>query len=270
MLTLADLEELVLIESGQFVAAKNVIQLGLSRERFWSSIVKNRLSLYQRYRPITRKFNRESSFAKSYGAHVFFGYYSGKAFDKRKTDDNPTPYDGDIPSWISSVVPTETGNKRGDYINLMNYEHYNEGEYRSLVVVPRPFQWKYETGVREYTENNIDKKDKYGILYLIEEGVLDITAHYDYEITENEDSSGLLIPDETYIDGADEGKDKILIDLIIGRFLITVGRARRMFRLEQFPVEADATELVAEGQEIQERAMEALYDQAVFYHAFSN
>ena len=256
MLTLSDIVDIIMLESGQFIAGDKLESLGISTDKFWNSIVKNRLRFYQRYRPCTKSFNRTAKYTTSYGSHIFFGDEPDEeeVFDYRVSEERNTDT-GAVPRWISSVIPISTSG------NLQTIELIKLGRFINIgemdtIIDPRKFYWKYE------------RDDDHGILYLTEQGSMDIKAHYDYNYDVTEDSDGKVT--EVEISNMDEAKDRLFIDMVLAKFLTVLGRSRRAFRLEGFPVEFDASDLLSEGRELEENTLQTLYEQSNWYDAMKN
>ena len=262
MMTLSDIIGVIMFESGQFIVGDTLDVLGMSTHKFWNYIVHNRLKFYQRYRPLTKTFNRKSDFTTTYGSHIFFG---------RNSDPEAFPFDNrvksadieEVPKWISNVVPLGVSKKLLT-VDLIKYSRYNRIGEVDTVTEPRKFYWRYET----YHHDDLYPPREYGIIYLTEDGMMEVRAHYDYKIDTTLDSDGEVI--EAEISGIDEGKDRIFLDLVLAKFLIMIGRSRRMFRMEAFPVEFDGGEAYSEGRELEETTLQSLYEQSNWYDAIKN
>ena len=254
VLTLSDIVDVIMLESGQFIAGDTLECLGISTDKFWNGIVKNRLKFYQRYRPQTKSFNRTAEFTTSYGSHVFFGTEPDEkiAFDNRVSENNTDT--GEVPKWISSVIPISTSGKLT--LDLIRSARLTGIGEQDTIINPRKFYWNYE------------RDSDYGILYLTENGSMDIRAHYEYNYEVTRDSDDKIT--EVEISNIDEAKDRIFIDLIMAKFLMLLGRSRRAFRLEGFPVEFDASDLLSEGRELEEQTIQTLYEQSNWYDAMKN
>lgn len=55
-------------------------------------------------------------------------------------------------------------------------------------------------------------------------------------------------------------EDQEFIDLLVGRFLISLGKSRRAFTIEALPIKVDAEELVSEGKELEENAKKEILE----------
>lgn len=85
---------------------------------------------------------------------------------------------------------------------------------------------------------------------------------HDWVILEETDDDGAIdfyVPYMTI-------KETYFIDHVKGMFIQGLGRSRRAFTLQDLPVDMDASELVSEGQEIAEGAIEAMVERS---HKFS-
>ncbi len=270
-LFLHDLIEDVLWESGQFMTG-DLSCIGVDKKRFFNTIVLGELAIYERYRPLTFQFNRISEQRGNGQSTVFFsfedstGVHDGSSdaanvFDFRVGVCNRDP--GMVPKWISEVVPAAGYGSRGDLQILfggigIGYGVGGTGNElrsveRSILHEPYPFIWHYE------------HDSHHGILYTGYTGSMDITAHYGYPVIEMIDSNGILIDAEfKYMDS---GKDEAFIDMIIGRFLISLGRSRRAFTLASSPINFDGAELVAEGTEKYKEARDLLHETSNWWSA---
>ena len=257
---LSELIDNIMSESGQFITG-DLACIGFDKFKFLNSVVINELKFYQRYRPLTFRFNRRADQLANGQASIFFSnqdstgahdgsHDAGLVFNQRVGIFNRDP--GIVPVWVSEVIPVNVLTSAGILYLIQETRFINVSE-RSILHEPRTFMWHYE------------KDDDHGILYTTETGKMDITAHYEYPIVDIIDSMGTFLDaDLKYLDA---GKDEIFLDIILGRFLITIGRSRRTFTLNNSPINFDAAELVAEGTEMVKEARERLYEQSNGYDA---
>ena len=257
---LSELIQDILSESGQFIIG-DLECIGLDRRKFLESVVLNELKFYQRYRPLTFRFNRVANQHANGQASIFFSNQdstgahdgsadAGKVFSQRVGVFNRDP--GMIPMWVSEVVPVNVLTTAGILYLIQETRFINVSE-RSILHEPRTFLWHYE------------HDEDHGILYTTETGRMDITAHYQYPVIDMVDSTGKLIDAELkYID---PGKDEIFLEIILGRFLVTLGRSRRAFTMNSSPINFDASELVAEGTEKEREAKERLYENSNWWQS---
>ena len=258
---LTELIDIVMAESGQFITsdpgAENPLEcLGVSKELFYKGIVRPICALYERYRPLTRHFNRTALPTGNAEATVIFGsgdadpdFDASEIFDPRVALANRDP--GRTPKWISEVIPVNVLTVAGILYLIQETRFTNVAE-QSLLHEPRTFLWRYEAP----------------ILYLTETGGMDITAHYSFVREELFDSEGKFV--DVDMEDVDEGTDRIFIDLVIAKFLKKIGRSRRAFRLNDLPIEYDAAELVGEGIELEREARERLYEQSNWWQSIGN
>lgn len=82
-------------------------------------------------------------------------------------------------------------------------------------------------------------------------GPWNVTAHYDREYTIEYNADGALIDVDIENINYDDGE---FMDLMVANFMIQVGRNRRAFTLEEFPLTTDAAELVQEGLDLLQNA----------------
>jgi len=127
-ITLSELEEIVMIESGEYLLL-NIENLTLTTAKFWA-MVKRVLKYYEGKCPFVYKHNLTVSSGKyTYQDSVSYG----------------------PPDWISSVVPTTSSNIMDVYSVLSNKV---AGE-TSLLEIPRGFVWKYENPNLYVSEDGI-------------------------------------------------------------------------------------------------------------------
>jgi hypothetical protein len=258
---LSEIIDIVLFETGQFffstttAAGTNPMScLGISKELFYTGILKRELGLYERYRPDVYTFNVYASPTGNAESTVVFSETTTPGlqesymspFDPRLGSKSRDP--GRIPEWIQQVVPVNVLTTAGILYLIHESRFINTGE-RTIIHEPRTFLWQYEKP----------------ILFVTETGGMDITAAYKYQRIESYDSQGNL--EDIEFVSMEPGKDSIFIDLVIGKFLQAVGRSRRAFQLNDSPIQYDATELVAEGVERYAQATEQLYEQSEWWSA---
>lgn len=172
---------------------------------------------FQKYIPATKRFN--VTINRSFD---FTGHSEG------------------IPEFISEVIPVDTG---GGFGGTQFMSPLQRMEYGSLnrTVIPRSYPWRYRKP----------------ILYVDEPGVIDVAAHYNYEIVEATSGDPPTI-DEVDIVGLEE--DAILLDLLSAQFLQIVGRQRRAFVYTDLAITTDADKLAEEGVALEKEALSKLYD----------
>lgn len=270
---LSEIVTIILTRSGQlyFLTSTNpdgtptadpLACIGISMPQLWQGLVKNQLGLYEKYRPLGFEFNREATYVGQYGsAIVIFGDDSAsqpgagdaaQVHDPRVGERNRDP--GLVPKWISAVQPSSYYDYAAiPYLYWLHTNAYlGRGEVNTTHE-PRTYLWKYE------------RDDAHGVLYVSETGQVDIKAHYSFPWVYIYDSAGNIVDVEIYF--LDESHDSVLFDLILGQFLMMVGRSRRAFMLDQSPVVYDASDLVLEGKEVYDQAKQELFETSKFYLA---
>lgn len=257
---LSELIDNILQESGQFIVG-DLACIGWNKKRFLDGTVLNELKLYERYRPLTFRFNRRADQFANGQASIFFStqdslgahdgsFDAGVVYNHRVGLFNRDP--GMVPKWVSEVVPVNVLTSAGVLYLIQETRFINTSE-RSILHEPRTFMWEYE------------RDEDHGILYTTETGKMDITAHYEYPVIDMVDSEAVFVDaDLQYIDA---GKDEIFLDIILGRFLISIGRSRRLAVLNNSPISFDAGELVSEGTEMVKEARERLYEQSNWWQS---
>ena len=226
-LTLNELIDIVLLESGQFLYGdqiENVLGcLNIDKRRFYNSVVKRSLAEYEKYKPRVDKLNVTIS-------------------------DRFYQFSAPAPDLVISVTPVDTQN-----INLLSpFTHpfgftitkHDGGIMHPLA--PRKFIWEYRNPK----------------LYASEDGAMDIEVIREHDITLSETADGQLI--DATIDGLCLS-DNTFIDLVTAYFIIALGRSRRTVIANELPVTFDGAEMVQEGLDMLDIVKEALHNSADFY-----
>ena len=94
------------------------------------------------------------------------------------------------------------------------------------------------------------------ILYVSIAGTYDVTALFNH-----------IIEDDN-VESIDESDD-LFFKLLTAKFLQMIGRSRRAFTLNDLPVTMDAPELISEGKELEQEALEELGEQSKWYLSWS-
>lgn len=83
---------------------------------------------------------------------------------------------------------------------------------------------------------------------------------YSYIINHKWDDANRVIPTLSLADHK-------FINLCVGRFMMTVGRSRRAFTIDELPISTDAAELVSEGKEIYDAAVDEVKQSSDYWLA---
>lgn len=134
-----------------------------------------------------------------------------------------------VPEWLSGVAPIRIF---GTYPYLLNNQFMMPNSY---LEEKKQFPWIY----RKPT------------LTLPISGEFDITAIYHHKIIGSSESDYEIVT----IDDHDSAFFKILT----GKFLKSLGRARRSFRLDGLPIADDGDSLVSEGKDLESEGLEELF-----------
>lgn len=259
---LSELVEIILCESGQFIAG-DLDCLGINLNQLYKGIIKREIQTYERYRPDVYRFNRIAHPTGNAEATIDFfdrrdslgmpiPFQDGGIFDANHAGHNIDP--GRVPAWIQEIVPVNVLTVAG-ILYLIQETRFTNVSEQSILHEPRTFLWSYERA-----------KDKSsGILYTTETGKMDIVAAYEYHRIETYDSENNLL--EVDFVNMEDGKDEIFIDMVLGKFMQKIGRARRAFTLNNSPVTFDGDQLVSEGVQIYDQAKERLYDNSEWWQA---
>lgn len=160
------------------------------------------------------------------------------------TEDKPHVFkeeDG-IPRWISEVVPVSGANSSYDIFNRkFFYSSYGEELHNPTLLL-----WRY------------DRPN----LSMSSIGDFECIGHLDHPIIKKDEI------DETYFPTLSASQDEILIDLITAQFMITLGRSRRAYKLDQIPLITDDSELISDGTALYEQAYQRLLDNSSWVYAF--
>ncbi|QIG71462.1 hypothetical protein EVB94_374 [Rhizobium phage RHph_TM40] len=153
-----------------------------------------------------------------------------------------TPYvfpPDEKPSWISRVYPTGIP---------ANFGIFNIGA--NLELIPVVFQYNEDEGK----------------LHVANASEVEITAHFKYKFTIEFDT----VDDKKIVDvdipDLDESEYKLLTH-IKGNFLLSLGRSRRAFTSQDFPIQMDSNELISEGQQIVSEIEQSISDTNSWYYA---
>jgi hypothetical protein len=165
--------------------------------------------------------------------HEFIKIVGGRQYKFTKSN---TKY-GQVPKKISDLIP----------IRILGAVPYGFQLNQSL-----NFQYM-EKGMMPYDYRlSIDGNE--GILTVPFNADFDCHAIYNHELVKTgKDPQSWDV--KTLGDNDDE-----FIDLLVAKFLIAVGRSRRAFTLNDLPITTDAAELVSEGKELEDKAMQDLID----------
>lgn len=145
-----------------------------------------------------------------------------------------------IPDFISDIIPLRISGVVPYYLREFDRP-------KSNLDIKVEFPWTYRKPVLTIPTN----------------AEFDVKAVYHHKLKNiGNDSSPVWICDTI----GDE--DVELYDLILGRFLIGLGKSRRAFTIAELPIKADAAELVTEGNIIEEQAKKDIVDDASWYLAW--
>jgi hypothetical protein len=226
-MTLDDLIDYVMTESGEFIIGDIETTL-IDRHRF-HLIVKRALSLYGKYRPLTERTTI---------------LVSGTADLSHGGANRP-------PEWVSRVIPIGSGGTNSatnQSAASFIYGSVGMGRYSNIYPTepPRNIPWEYNKPTLSIGGGSED--------------MYDVTAHYNYELIDivKDDQNKV----QTAVVAGISFNDELFFDLIVGYFLIALGRSRRAFTLNDLPVTMDGGELVSEGDEKVRTTRELLQEQS--------
>lgn len=137
-----------------------------------------------------------------------------------------------IPEWISKIQPIRISGVVPYYL-----KEYNVSK-QTAIKEELPFEYRQP------------------VLTVVVAAEYDILAVYNHKLTYIDDSDQREWEIKTVSDNEDE-----FIDLVTAKFLIGLGRSRRAFTVQDLPLLTDASDLVSEGKEMEEAAMEELKEE---------
>lgn len=221
-MTLKEIFNRVLVESGQFVVSADMIELDVDR---FLVLVKATLGTVNKFDPVEKKFNLDLS-----GRHFKF---------TPETHDLLGNLVG-IPERIVDLIPVRV---TGVYPSYMREFDRHKSEYLSDKI---PYPWDYR------------KPD----LHVPVNGQYELHAIYNHQIVKNAETK------EWECDTISDVDDDFF-QLLTGKFLKGLGKSRRAFTLNELPITTDADQLVSEGQEMEDKAIENLEEDAKFWLGWS-
>ncbi len=228
-MTLDELIDYVMTESGEFIVGE-LETTQINRHRF-HLIAKRALAIYSKYRPLTDR----------------------QTLTVDGSLDMTDISSGQTPAWISRVVPVSDSSVGGTGQGAAAFIYGNAGGLSDPYYAsgrPRQIPWEYNKPTLSVASSS---------------GMYDITMHRHHTLDNiTKDASNLVIDAELpSIDYADD----IFFDILVGFFLMSLGRSRRAFTLNDLPVTMDGSDLVSEGETKVNEAKERLTEQSSWYLA---
>lgn len=214
---LSEIIEEVMLNTGQFIAG-DISNLALTTNQFWS-IVKKALGVYDKYKPVSKKFIITSTDER----YVF-----------PDVPGNPAP------EFISSAYPTGYG-----YVNPFTITQFNDSVSELPQVVFRYVKPYLTTSMSGQFEVKANFKRKTDITYTDNTN----TVIYDVEISDIDES------------------DQYFFDLVEGLFLMTVGKFRSAFSLADTDIVMNAPQMIEDGKEKYEEALQNIQDTSKWWLA---
>jgi hypothetical protein len=231
----------VMLRSGQFLL--NYTDFGLSTQQIWT-LVHRELETYERYIPCVKKFNVHTHYCQAYDF----------TYDQNNIGFN----NSDLENIIYGAPPTNISKlvfiSGFGQFNVMLMEAWFTGQIKNIA---DPNHTRYPMSAPYFL--------KRPLLYTVQTGNWDCEALYKYaplEITTTTDDVTTLT--DVNIQGLADGTNidpespEILIDMVLGKFMIMLGRQRRQFKRQNQIIEMDYADLVREGEGIYKEAMESL------------
>lgn len=204
---------------------------GLTLDTFWQSIQPD-FEEYERFYPLTKTIHVEINTNNMLGGKYDFSKDPNNiGYDP---DDTVSSVNGAMPEWISRVVPV---NQTRMLMNPLWWRLAGNFASPSRLIVPRTML--------------IDYRKPY--LYITEPGRFEVQAHYrrllEYSYGGTEEDP---ILQDVEIHNLE--RSKIFLDLMVARFLLTVGRMRRSFTYDRLPITVDGNKMVDEATVMYEQA----------------
>lgn len=236
---LTEIVKILFVRNGQHLSG-DLSRIKLSLDKFWATIEQDILD-FQEYYPYVQEFNIQSAAYGQGGGRYLFEFDSHNLGQDLGADPSEP---GNAPDDIIKCLPIGTTQMIVNWISYMGTGTY-PGQL-GTVANGRTFLKKYRNK----------------ILYTTEPGKFDITALYKYFFIKTETTEGLKEVEILGIDGQD---NKVLFDILSGRFLTVVGRSRRAFTYQDLPIITDADQLVKEGEELYQKGIEQMYERHPWY-----
>lgn len=159
-------------------------------------------------------------------------------------DGSPVPaVNGVPPERVTSLIPVGTMqviSVLAYWMSPLTRDIYSPNR----IVEPRTFLHRYDKPCLRYSES----------------GVFDVKCNYPYTLFKQYDDQRHLVDIE--IEGITEDSIYYLMELLVGRFLTIVGRARRAFTYNELPITSDSASLVSEGLAQIDAAKKEIYQRA--------
>lgn len=230
-MTLNEIFEQILLRSGQFLIKPDKIELNSD---LFVPLVRGVLAVYSEYRPHTVI------------AHIDMS--STRQFTFTETTIEPEG----IPDQITDVIPTRLFGSfpyhlRWDRGAVEGFASPGYGGRSSYLEIKSPLPWVYRKP--ELTTSIASE--------------FEIHAMYFHTITSEEIENTTVYSVDTI-----SFRDRYFFDLMLGRFMQALGRSRRAFTLNDLTITMDSGELVSEGQEIEQKALEDIENTSKFYLAW--
>jgi hypothetical protein len=190
----------------------------------------------------TRKFKRlvehSLAFYSRYVPIVEYLLVDIENSESRQFTFTDSMYRYGIPDYISDLIP----------IRISGVVPYYLREYdrpKSNLDIKVEFPWVYRKPTLTVPTN----------------AQFDIKAVYKHKVKNCGNDQNPLWEVQTITDN-----DQEFIDLITGRFLIGIGRSRRAFTINDLPIQADASELVSEGKEMETTAKKEIQENKMSFY----
>jgi len=217
----------VISETGQFILDSSNIEIDLPK---FIRLINSVLGVYNKYSPHSVTFNLNAQGVEKFEFRTDFVHPRTQVLLG-------------IPEFISSAVPIRSRSNLSPYfqnsgIGRLPGSMFNVGSVDLVDKDPTPFTYRKP------------------ILYFPYPGLFDVKAQFNHKVTGSSSESEILTLSEA---------DNFFFDLLIGKFLISLGRNRRAFTLQPLELTSDADSLVSEGQSTFDDAKQNLIDN---YHSF--
>lgn len=209
-MTLEEMFDQVLIQSGQFLIDKSVIEL--DQDRFLVP-VRQTLGFYNKYSPRVVNLYKSIESSKQF------------TFTEENTE-------GGAPDYISTIIPSRISGVMPFFLRrdrLINPAIENKQEF--------PFQYRKP------------------VLTVPVEAEYDIKAVYKHKVTSQQISNKTVYSVDTITE-----EDETFFDLLTSHFMKILATSRRAFTLQDLPIVSDASELISDAKELQEKAERELID----------
>lgn len=144
-----------------------------------------------------------------------------------------------VPDWLSDIIPIRILGTAHHFLQAGGITSTSRQASSPYLERKDNFPWEYRKPVLTIGINS----------------ELDIIAVYKHKLVSATEDGKIVFRVDTIDDCSD-----VFFNLLRARFLKALGRSRRAFTMQDLPITVDASELVSEGTDLEERVMEDLIE----------